>query len=1150
MIQVTRRNRGRRNLVSNILGFDASIKELEQRIVPAYVASDFGWASTFESTTVNIENNVRSSIVDSSGNIYQVGSFTGTVDFDSGPGTASLTATAAEDAFVVKLDSTGQFVWVKKFSGASAEKATSITLDASGNPLVTGWYQGTVDFDPDASVTNITSQGVEDAFIVKLNPSGALQWAKSVGGSSSDGGRSITTDTAGNIVLGGWFYGTADFDPSSNVSSMTTNSGSNDNFVLKLDSAGNFTWVKGIIGLSNSGKSILDVKTDLNNNVVVAGNFNGILDLDPGAGTVQVNTLGGWDGFIVKLDSSGGFQWGQQIGSAGYDDVRAIAFDSTNQIYIDGCFSGDIDFDPSSNVVKVGTQGGIDVYLAKLSPTDSLHWVKSWGSTGDDFAKQIYMDSNNNIKVDSTFKGAIDFDPGPNTYSLNTTGFFDVAVSVFDTNGNFFGVQTIGQPNTGDDSWTMALTPAGRPVVTGAFAGTMDFDPDSPNKSLPNVGGINTFVTQWNRLYSKATLAISNSFDGSNTTLTATVVNENEANPAGQVRFYDYYYGVLNTLGTSAVVNGVATLTLGSMASGPHSIYAVYGGNASTFSSKSNTVDLSLDTVTGSFGFAEAFVNRVGSEEASPLTSTFTDKFGNIYYAGTFQGTIDFESSTLTKFYTASGRDFFLAKLNQSGNLIWFRQWSGNTIESISDSFVNSQDQITISGTFRNSMDFDPGLLSDYQISAGGLDGFVFNMDLEGNYLKSFVVGGLSDDYLNGVAYDAQNNMIVIGDFRNTVNFDPKSFGFNITSKSGSFDGFLAKYDSDGYLLFVNHLGSPVGDGFRDVAVDSQSNIYIAGSSYDGWNSIDLDPTSAISTPTGWSFIAKYNSSGRYIGQSGVGYETMQLLLNGDEVYLVGGWNWTIKVDKFDTSLNKKWSYYLGYGDGNNVTGYYRLLVDQSGNIFIKGDFKGTIDFDASASSYAMSSKGDWDIFLMRLTNNGLFRSAISIGSSNLDSNGGINYHIGSPFSISPTGALILSGIFTGEVDFDPSTTVSTLKSDVNNSGLRSRFLLNLSNQTSINTTTTLTASTTSSVSGQPITLNARLLPLDNSTPSGVTAYFYDGNILIGQANTVSGLATLAASGLSVGTHQLSVRMVDNNNLYLPSTSSAITVNVAKARPA
>jgi len=159
MIQVTRRNRGRRNLVSNILGFDASIKELEQRIVPAYVASDFGWASTFESTTVNIEDGVRSSVVDSSGNVYQVGSFTGTVDFDNGPGTASLTASAAQDAFVVKLDSTGQFVWVKKFSGASAEKATSITLDASGNPLITGWYQGTVDFDPDAGVTNLISQG-------------------------------------------------------------------------------------------------------------------------------------------------------------------------------------------------------------------------------------------------------------------------------------------------------------------------------------------------------------------------------------------------------------------------------------------------------------------------------------------------------------------------------------------------------------------------------------------------------------------------------------------------------------------------------------------------------------------------------------------------------------------------------------------------------------------------------------------------------------------------------------------------------------------------------------------------------------------------------------------------------------------------------
>ena len=689
----------------------------------------------------------------------------------------------------------------------------------------------------------------------------------------------------------------------------------------------------------------------------------------------------------------------------------------------------------------------------------------------------------------------------------------------------------------------MALTNAGRPVLTGAFAGTMDFDPDSPNKSLPIVGGGNHFVTQWNRLYSKNTLAISNSFDGSNTTLTATVVNENGANPAGQVRFYDYYYGVLNTLGTSTVVNGVATLTLGSMASGPHSIYAVYGGNASTFSSKSNTVDLSLDTVTGTFGFAEAFVNRVGTEEASPLTTTFTDKLGNIYYGGTFQGTIDFDSGTKTQTYTASGRDFFLAKLTPDGKLTWFKQWTGNTIEGITDAFVNSQDQIAISGWFRGSMDFDPGASANYMVSNGGVDGFVMTLDLNGNYQNSFSLGGPEDDVINGIAYDSQNNLIVAGYFRNTVNFDPNSFGYNIASK-GDKDAFLAKYDSSYYLIWVDQIGNGSWQEFKDVAFDSADNVYVVGNTGDG--NLDLNPSSLISPGTAGTFLAKYNTNGGYLSQVNADADyAYRLKIANNNVYLCGdssydyGYKRDGFISKYNLSLVKNWTSVFGVPSRSQYTFQYNFAIGSSETIYITGQFNGNVDFDPGTGIYNLTSKGDYDVFVATLNSSGAFVSAISIGSG--------WYDIPSAIALSPNGSVIVAGMFTGEADFDPSTTVNTLKSDVTNSNLRSRFLLNLSNQTSINTTTTLTASTTSSVTGQPITLNARLLPLDNSTPSGVTAYFYDGNILIGQANTVSGLATLAASGLSVGTHQLSVRMVDNNNLYLPSTSSAITVNVAKA---
>jgi len=210
----------RRFSFSNILAKEVLLERMEDRIVPAYVSGDFGWAASFETVNINIGDGTRSSVVDSSGCVYQVGSFTGTVDFDPGTGTSYMVASGGQDAFVEKLDSTGKLLWVKTFSGTTNEKATSITLDASGNPVITGWYQGTVDFDPavggkgSGSVFYLTSQGAEDAFIVKLDSSGTFQWAKTVGGANSDQGFTITTNSANKILVGGLFYGTADFDPS------------------------------------------------------------------------------------------------------------------------------------------------------------------------------------------------------------------------------------------------------------------------------------------------------------------------------------------------------------------------------------------------------------------------------------------------------------------------------------------------------------------------------------------------------------------------------------------------------------------------------------------------------------------------------------------------------------------------------------------------------------------------------------------------------------------------------------------------------------------------------------------------------------------------------------------------------------------------
>jgi len=140
----------------------------------------------------------------------------------------------------------------------------------------------------------------------------ALDWAYSFSGTPGywNFGGGIQRDNSGDIVNGGGFTGVVDFDPSSGTSNLTT-SNNFGGYVLKLDQAGNFIWVQGILGTDNSSYAYVDrVATDANDNIFAVGLFGGTVDFDPGAGTHTVTSSGtSANLFILKLDASGNFQW-------------------------------------------------------------------------------------------------------------------------------------------------------------------------------------------------------------------------------------------------------------------------------------------------------------------------------------------------------------------------------------------------------------------------------------------------------------------------------------------------------------------------------------------------------------------------------------------------------------------------------------------------------------------------------------------------------------------------------------------------------------------------------------------------------------------------------------------------------------------------
>jgi hypothetical protein len=140
------------------------------------------------------------------------------------------------------------FAWAKGIGATDGDdRAYSIAVDAAGNVYTTGYFEGTADFDPSAGVFNLTSAGSVDIFVSKLDASGNFVWAKAMGGTSIDQATSIAVDASNNVYTTGYFYNTADFDPSAGVANLTS-AGSGDIFVSKLDASGNFVWAKAMGG--------------------------------------------------------------------------------------------------------------------------------------------------------------------------------------------------------------------------------------------------------------------------------------------------------------------------------------------------------------------------------------------------------------------------------------------------------------------------------------------------------------------------------------------------------------------------------------------------------------------------------------------------------------------------------------------------------------------------------------------------------------------------------------------------------------------------------------------------------------------------------------------------------------------------------------
>ncbi len=468
--------------------------------------------------------------LDGSGNVLVAGTFEGSADFDPGAAAATLTSAGGADAFVVKLNSGGNYAWSKRLGGAADDRAAGLAVDGSGNVLVAGTFSGAGDFNPDAGTATLTSAGATDAFVVKLNASGTYQWSKRFGGASADEAAAIAADGSGDGFVAGRFEGAVTYN------GRTFYAGTSDAFVMKVTASGGEAWARRLGGPGLELTAGLAV--DAQGSVYVAGTLVGSADLEtdvyyPDARDT-LKASGPEDAFVVSLlGTNGGLRWARTVGGSDVDRASAIAVDAAG-VYLAGTYRGG-QADLAPGVRRGASAGERDGFAARLTKEGVLAWARGFGGAADDVPRAIAANLSGRLYVAGYADGPGTFGP---FYPASAPGgrlFLTRMQEIRDDyDGNGVADVATFRPSTGQ--WTTQLTPGGSATLAGAItthaAGDMpvpaDFDGDGvtdkavyrPSTSDWYIRPSSTGVTQaasnfgQGTLYGGAPVPIVGDFDG------------------------------------------------------------------------------------------------------------------------------------------------------------------------------------------------------------------------------------------------------------------------------------------------------------------------------------------------------------------------------------------------------------------------------------------------------------------------------------------------------------------------------------------------------------------------------------------------------------------------------------------------------------
>lgn len=409
-------------------------------------------------------------------------------------GTTTLTSAGNKDIFVVKSDASGNVLWAKRAGGSGgADKALSIVTDVNGNVFVGGTFDSPSISFGTSTLTN-GGGGCTDIFIMKFDSSGNPQWAKSVGGTAFDYEHAVAVDANGNSYVVGE-YGSTTIVAGTTTFSVTTGGSSNpyDIIIVKYDPSGNVLWAKSPKGSYQDFANSITV--DSNNNTYVVGSFDSpTLNL----GTTSLTNAGGPGGnpdlFIVKYDPSGNILWAQR-GDDSYSGARSVTVDASDNVYVVGNFYGSSMTFGTINLIN--SNGNNDVFIVKYDASGTVLWAKSAGGLGQDFAYSVSVDANGNSYIAGSFESAtMNFGTTSTLTNANSGGnSADIFIAEYDVSGNLLYAKSAGGVSD-DYAYSVAVNTNNNAYAVGYFRSTSISFGNNTLTNASNVGKYDMFIVK------------------------------------------------------------------------------------------------------------------------------------------------------------------------------------------------------------------------------------------------------------------------------------------------------------------------------------------------------------------------------------------------------------------------------------------------------------------------------------------------------------------------------------------------------------------------------------------------------------------------------------------------------------------------------